>query len=128
MIFKYSLPLMALAAVAAVAPAAHAVTLLGCQSVGFIADRDTIRVGRAEGRFKAVQLRVTQNAIDMRDLKVVYGNGNADDLQVRSNIRAGGQTRWIDLKGEGRAIREINLAYASRPNFKGQARVCAYGR
>jgi hypothetical protein len=117
-----------LAAATLFAPVAHAAELLGCRSVGFINDRDTIGVGRADGRFRAIQLRVTGNDINMRDLKVVYGNGSVDDLAVRSDIRAGGETRWIDLKGERRAIRAINMTYASRPNFRGQANVCVYGR
>jgi hypothetical protein len=110
------------------AGSANAAEQLGCQSVGFIADRDSIAVGRAEGRFTAIQLRVSKNAIEMRDLKVIYANGELDDLQVRSSIPDGGQTRWIDLRGNKRAIRSIELSYASRPNFKGQARVCVYGR
>lgn len=101
---------------------------LGCQSVGFATDRDIIRVGRDEGRFKAIRLEVSGNKIYLNDLKVIYASGNPDDLQVRSEIPAGGQTRAIDLKGERRAIRQIELVYRSQPNFRGQARVCAYGR
>lgn len=115
------------AAVFAVGPASAA-ELLGCQSVGFINDRDTITVGASEGRFRAIQLRVAGNAIEMRDLKVVYGNGAVDDLQVRSNIGAGSETRWIDLKGDKRVIKRIDMTYASKPNFKGQAKVCVFGR
>lgn len=101
--------------------------LLGSSKVGFIADRDVIRVGRREGRFKRIKLVVRGNDIQMRDLKVVYGNGRVDDLPVRETIRAGGETRAIDLKGEGRFIKEVRLAYASRPNFRGQATVQVYG-
>jgi hypothetical protein len=101
---------------------------LGCQRVGFIRDRDTIRVGRGEGRFSAIRLRVAGNDIFLQDLTVVYGNGNPDRLQVRSDIRAGGQTRAIDLKGAARAIQSIELTYRSRPNFKGQATVCVEAR
>src|SRR4029078_2188309 len=65
---------------------------LGCQKVGFLVDRDVIRVGRREGTFKAIRLEVAGNAVYMNDLKVVYGNGVPDDIQVRSEIRDGGQT------------------------------------
>jgi hypothetical protein len=43
---------------------------------------------------------------------------------VRSEIRAGGQTRPLDLRGERRAIKQIEMKYRSQPNFKGQATVC----
>lgn len=119
---------LAVAAIASFAAPASAAELLGCRNVGFINDTDVIPVGRQDGRFRAIQLRVRGNDIQMRDLKVVYGNGAPDDLQVRLTIPAGGETRWIDLRGGARFIREIVMTYASRPNFKGQAEVCAYGR
>lgn len=129
MIFR-SRRLIAAAAIAGgmLATPAAAAELLGCRLVGFINDTDVIQVGRQDGRFRAIQLRVSGNDIAMRDLKVVYGNGAPDDLPVRAEIRAGGETRWIDLRGRARFIREIVMTYASRPNFRGQAEVCAYGR
>lgn len=97
---------------------------LGCQKVGFLVDHDSIKVGRREGRFKAIRLEVSGNAVFINDLKVVYANGQPDDLRVRSEIRDGGQTRPIDLKGRQRAISRIELTYRAKPNFKGSARVC----
>ena len=53
---------------------------------------------------------------------------NRDDLQVRSEIREGGQTRPLDLKGRGeRAIDRVELTYRAKPNFKGSAKVCVSG-
>lgn len=101
---------------------------LGCQKVGFKTDRDVIKVGRAEGRFKSIRLKVTGNRVHMMDLKVVYANGQPDDIPVREEIRAGGQTRPLDLKGERRAIRRVEMVYRSEPNFRGQATVCVEGQ
>jgi hypothetical protein len=101
---------------------------LGCQKVGFLVDRDAIKVGRREGKFKAIRLEVSGNTVYINDLKVVYGNGSPDDLQVRSEIREGGQTRPLDLKGRGeRAIDRVELTYRAKPNFKGSAKVCVSG-
>jgi hypothetical protein len=101
---------------------------LGCQKVGFLVDRDAIKVGRREGKFKAIRLEVSGNTVYINDLKVVYGNGAPDDLQVRSEIREGGQTRPLDLKGRGeRAIDRVELTYRAKPNFKGSAKVCVSG-
>lgn len=100
---------------------------LGCQSVGFLVDRDVIRVGRREGRFKAIRLQVTGNRINMLDLKVIYANGAPDDLPVRAEIRPGSTTRAFDLRGRERAIDRIEMVYRSEPNLRGQARVCVEG-
>jgi hypothetical protein len=123
--------LIAAVAVVAGAPAgaAAAEERLGCRDVGFAVDRDVIAVGRDEGRFGAIKLTVRGNPIEIFNLRVVYGNGTPDDLEVRSEIKAGGETRWIDLRGsKDRAIRKIELVYRSIPAFRGQAVVCAYGR
>jgi hypothetical protein len=101
--------------------------LLGTKKVGFIADRDVVPVGRSEGRFRAVKIRVRNAPIYMNDLKVIYANGAPDDLQLRANIRAGGESRAIDLRGRDRAIREVQLVYRSKPTFKGLATVEVWG-
>lgn len=101
---------------------------LGCQQVSFIGkDRDSIRVGKREGRFKAIRLEARNNDVEMLDLKVIYANGAPDDIPVRSNIRAGTKTRPLDLKGRERAIQQIEMVYRSRPSFRGLATVCAEG-
>ena len=101
---------------------------LGCQQVSFIGkDRVSIKVGRREGRFKAIKLAARGNDVEMLDLKVVYANGEPDDIPVRSVIRAGRETGPLDLKGRDRAIDRIDMVYRSRPNFRGQATVCAEG-
>jgi len=101
---------------------------LGCQQVSlFGKDRDSIKVGRREGRFKAIRLHVRGADVEMLDLKVIYGNGEPDDIQVRHLIRAGEGTRPLDLKGWERAIDRVDMVYRTVPNFKGLATVCVEG-
>ncbi len=126
--FKNSIIAFGVAALVAVSATSASAATLGCRKVGFIKDVDVIPVGRSAGRFRAIQLRVSRNDIEMRDLKIVYGNGQVDDVPVRSLIRAGQATRWIDLKGNQRFIKEVVMTYASRPSFRGQATVCVFAR
>jgi hypothetical protein len=101
---------------------------LGCKQVSFLgADRDTIRVGRSEGRFKAIRLSARGNDVEMLDLKVIYANGAPDDIPVRALIRQGTRTRPLDLRGRERSIRQINMVYQKRLNFRGFATVCVEG-
>jgi hypothetical protein len=101
---------------------------LGCRKVSFIGkDRDVIKVGRKEGRFRAIRLKVRGNDVEMLDLKVVYANGAPDDIPVRKHIRAGRQTGPLDLRGRDRAIDSVEMVYKSRPSFKGLATVCVDG-
>jgi len=104
---------------------------LGCGNVGIKADSDTIRVGRREGRFSAIQLRVRGNKVNILDLRVIYNHGPPDDIRVRSEIRDGGETRPLDLRGERRVIDRVELSYKIPLGvnlLKGPATVCVFGR
>ena len=102
---------------------------LGCEEVGRRRDRDVIRVGRREGRFKAIRLQARGNDVRVEDLKVVYANGRPDDIRVRRELREGDETRPLDLKGRDRAIDRIELV--TKRDFKGRgrgpAKVCVLG-
>lgn len=100
--------------------------LFGVQYVGFGVDRDTIQIGREFGKFDKIRLRVLDNDIFINEMRVVYSNGEPDVLAVAANVPANSRTKWFDLKGD-RFIKELQLTYKSRPNFKGQARVEVYG-
>jgi len=90
---------------------------LGCQQVSlFGKDRDAIRVGRREGRFKAIRLHVRGADVEMLDLRVIYSNGEPDDIRVRNHIRAGDRTRPLDLKGWERAIDRVEMTYRTALN------------
>ncbi|MCB1377167.1 MAG: hypothetical protein KDK89_02185 [Alphaproteobacteria bacterium] len=101
--------------------------VLGCKSVGFAIDRDVIKVGRNEGRFRALKLRVREAPVEFLDVRVVFGDGKRQDIRVRQVIRAGQETRPIDLIGESRGIDRVELLYRSIPTFKGKAEVCVDG-
>lgn len=100
---------------------------LGCRNVGFRIDRNVIKVGRFEGPFGKIRLRVIGNKIEIFDLAVVYGSGARDDIRVRAIIPDGGMTKPLDLRGQGRGIKNIQLIYRAQPNFKGNAAVCVDG-
>jgi hypothetical protein len=101
---------------------------LGCQQVSFRGrDRDSIRVGRREGRFRAIRLAARGNDVEVLRLTVVYGNGNPDELDVQRVVRSGDRTHALDLKGRDRAIERIDMTYRQRADFGGRATVCVQG-
>jgi hypothetical protein len=100
---------------------------LGCKSVGFLVDRDVIRVGRQEGVFKSIRMRVIGNRIEVFDVRVVYASGVPDDIRVRAIIPDRGTTGPLNLKGDRRGIDRIEMIYRSQPSYRGQAAVCVDG-
>ena len=101
--------------------------LFGAQYVGFVNDRDVIRVGNEIGKFDRIRLRVLENDIHINELKVVYANGETDSLAINAEIPKNSRTNWIDLKGD-RFIKEIQMIYHSKPSFRGQARIEVFGQ
>jgi hypothetical protein len=101
--------------------------LFGTQTVGFGVDRDVIRVGADVGKFDKIRMRVLDNDIFIKSMKVVYANGESDEVAFNADVKKDSRTRWIDLKGD-RFIKEIQLIYNSKPNIKGRAYIEVYGQ
>lgn len=106
--------------------ASNGEVLFGVQDVGFLVDRDVIRVGAEVGKFDRIRLRVLRNDIYVTDLKAVFDDGTTETLLTDAKIAADRKTDWIALKHKG-FIKEIQLVYRSKPDFKGQARVEVFG-
>lgn len=102
-------------------------TRLGCKEVKFLIDRDTLKVGRPEGRFSALRLKVRNAPVEMFNLRVTFGNGSRLDVPVREMIPPGASTRPIDLPGNNRGIDRVEMVYRALPAFKGTAEVCIDG-
>lgn len=100
--------------------------MFGYQRVGFGIDRDVIRVGAEVGKFDKIRLRVLENDIYLNELKVVYVSGDPEVLAVNADVKQNTRTRWLPIKAD-RFIREIQMSYRSRPNFKGMARIEVFG-
>jgi hypothetical protein len=102
--------------------------LLGQTTVDGQRDRDKITIGRAEGSFRSIQLRVTGGPVEFYRVVVNYANGGNEEVEVRENIRAGGQTRAIDLRGNDRVINSVDFFYGKgswRPGMR--PKVTLYG-
>ncbi len=122
-----------LIACAAAGLAPHAVAdpggwrLLSERSVRLLGDRDEILVTARRGTMRRIRLRVLDHGVEFFDVSVHFANGEQFDAPVRSFIRAGGQTRAIDLPGRDRVIRRVVLTYRTRRGADGRARVQLWG-
>jgi hypothetical protein len=101
---------------------------LGCKQVNFLVDKDTIEVGRKEGTYKSLRLKVRQAPVELFDIRVTFGNGDKQTIQVRQAVPAGAESRPIDLNGKSRGIQRIEMLYRSIPSFKGKAEICVDGK
>lgn len=89
-------------------------------------DHDNIHVGRHDGRFRAIQLRVSGGGIYFERVVVHFGNGTQEELIIRDRIPSGGSTRAIDLPGERRVIESVELWYG-KDKWEHRPKVSLYG-
>lgn len=102
---------------------------LGTKTVNDRAETDVIRVSGIRGQFRSLRFNVTKRPVRFLRVEVTYENGEKDQLELRQLIRAGGQTRAIDLQGRNRFIRRIDFWYeAASLGVNRSATVTAYGR
>jgi hypothetical protein len=89
-------------------------------------DHDNIHVGRSDGQFRAIQLRVSDGAIEFLRVIAHFSNGTREELAFRDRIPSGGASPTIDLPGERRIIESVELWY-SKDRWERRPRVTLYG-
>ena len=84
--------------------------LLGSTRVGgFGVDRDVIDVGRREGQFENIALQARGGAANIIEVSVIYGNNDAQRIDIRRTLRDGERSPPLNLQGRGRAIKSIMI-------------------
>ena len=130
MLRKHTLSAIGLVFVLALGTTLHAQrgrwAYLGNSHVDGRVDHDSIKVGRSDGAFRAIQLRVNGGAINFERVVVRYGNGTQEEIPIRARIPDGGHTRRIDLPGDRRIIESVDLWY-SKANWSRRPTVSLYG-
>lgn len=101
--------------------------LLGEANVDGEVDHDKIKVGRADGKFRAIQIKVERAPVDFQKVVIHYGNGADEAIEVRSKINAGGESRLIDLRGRDRVIESVEFWYAKARYDSAKPKVLLYG-
>jgi hypothetical protein len=128
---KFTILVLAMVLVAGASTAVQAQrggkwVLLGERHIDGRADNDKIDVGRDNGRFRAIQFRVTGGRVTFDRIRVKYLHGASEDISVRSEIQDGGKSRPIDLPGEHRVIESVSMWYSKR-NWRSRPTVQVYG-
>jgi hypothetical protein len=101
---------------------------LGQREVDFRNDHDQIDVGRKEGRFRQLEVRVKNAPIEIYDMVVTFGNDETFKPKLRHKFAEGSGSRIIDLPGERRTIKRIDFNYKSINRREGKGTVEVRGR
>ncbi|MGH9842431.1 MAG: hypothetical protein ACREEM_27125, partial [Blastocatellia bacterium] len=101
---------------------------LGEANVDGGVDHDKIQIGRDDGKFRSIQIRVERAPIEFQRVVVHYGNGEDEPIEIRDRIRAGGRTRNIDLQGRERVIQSVEFWYAKANYRSARPKLRLYGQ
>ncbi len=102
--------------------------LLGQREVDFRNDHDQIDVGRSEGRFRQLEVRVKNALIEIFDMVVTLGNDETFKPKLRHRFTKGSGSQIIDLPGERRTIKRIDFNYKSINRREGKGTVEVFAR
>lgn len=102
-------------------------TMLGERTVDGSYDHDTIHVGAIEGRFNRLMFAVEHHAVEIFDVKIVFGDGSVYDVPTRLVFRPDTRSAVVDLPGADRIIRRIDFRYGNVPGH-GRAHVEVWAR
>lgn len=102
---------------------------LGCQKVGFLGDHDTVKLPPREDRFRAIRIQARGASIELRRVRVHFRSGDSADIARPQKIHQGDFSDRLDLPGtRARHVVRIDMDYASKLSFKGEATACVQGQ
>lgn len=99
---------------------------LGEQTVNGRVDRDRINISRADGRFTKLTIVVEDSDLELLDFDVTFSNGDKWNPRLKHYFRENERTRVIDLPGNERYLKAIDLKYRNLPGG-GRAKVEVWG-
>ncbi len=65
-------------------------------------------------KFSSIRLKVTDAALNLVMLQVYYEGGEVEDIPVKSELKAGAETRLIAVKGK--PLKKVSFTYKTLPN------------
>lgn len=101
---------------------------LGERKVNMAGDHDEILVTGAKGAYTKLKFKVLKAPIHVHNVKVVFANGESRNFKINHKFAPGTESRVLDLPGNKRIIKKINLNYKTVPNGNGKAIVVVWGR
>lgn len=87
---------------------------LGARQIDGTRDHDQVQITRHSGVFRAIQLRVSGDAIFFDRVVIHFGDGTSEEWSVRDRIWLGGN-HIIDLNGDRRVLESVELWYYREP-------------
>ena len=103
-------------------------TLLGQEQANRQSESDRITVDPTKKGVKELLIVVEGAPLDLEAMTVTFGNDRQFKANVAQNLSANSASAPIDLPGEKRRIKYVDLTYRTAAKGAGKATVMIYGR
>ena len=102
--------------------------LLGEKTINFVKDNDELFVS-SNNTYTDIKFQVEKKDIIIKDLKIVYQNGDKLSPAIPDLIKAGEMSKDIHLTDGGKSIRSIEIKYRSTGSIlKGRGKILIFGK
>jgi hypothetical protein len=88
---------------------------IGETTASFKMENESIMVMGAD-KFKSIRLKVTDAPLNIVMLQVYYEGDEVEEIPVKSELKAGAETRVISIKEK--SIKKVSFTYKTEPNSK----------
>jgi hypothetical protein len=102
--------------------------MLGHTQADFKRDHDRIDVGSREGKFRQLEIRVQGAPVEIHRMVVTFSNDQKFEPNFRRRFDESTRSHIVDLPGDRRTIKYIDIWYSSAVRRAGKATVEVYGR
>jgi hypothetical protein len=92
---------------------------IGQVTASFKTTNESIVVLGAD-EFQAIKLKVSEAPIQIDRVQVFYESGQMEELDVKSQLKEGAETRVINLSNPKRDIEKVAFTYRTLPNSTGE--------
>ncbi len=100
---------------------------IGEKVANYAPDRDVLVVTGIDV-FTKLKIKVTDAPLNMKDMDIVFENGEKQNFNLQKNFRQGEWSKVLDLIGNKRRIDKIIFKYDTKNVGKGKATVVVFGR
>ena len=101
--------------------------ILGTMQATHNGDHDAMEITGKHDSFRKLKIKVRNSTVNIQRMVVRYEDGKPEEINLRSEIKEGGESRVIDLQGGKRRIKAIDFWYDTKGFLNGKAELTIFG-
>jgi len=101
--------------------------ILGTMQATHNGDHDAMEIKGPHDSYRKLKIKVRNSPVNIQKMVVRYEDGRPEEINLRSEIKEGGESRVIDLQGGKRKIKAIDFWYDTKGFLNGKAELTIFG-